>query len=156
MGFAPPDGRWGAVIRGYRNLSTNTRKEIFLALLISGTLFSILSSFTGFRHILGVALVFLVLAGAGLLLSPDNREWFKGGEIFLRFTLWSRKHPILLALIITLQPAIYLTIYFLFIARDIRKLVIAIPACALMFVVLIVYVFFLLKRLEKDEGRIKS
>jgi len=134
-------------------IDRKTRVALHLALLIfSVVTFAIYATVKSVYFIAATAILWLS-AIAILALSPDRKEWFYPGNFFMRFSMWSRKHPIILALLVTAQAAVILTIGFLLIMRDTRKFIINMFFCMVLFLCLSVFGVILTRRVKRKESR---
>jgi len=98
-------------------MERKTRVVLHLLLLtLSVATYAIYAVAKSLYFVAATALL-LALAWVIFFLSPDRKEWYDPGNMFMRFSAWSRKHPITLALLVTAHVAIILTIGFLFFFR---------------------------------------
>ena len=132
-------------------INRKVRITLHIMALIISIILGIIYSLTRSAWFFVSALSTGLLAGLILLFSPDKKEWFEAGRIFTCLILWSRRHPVLLALIISAQPALVFTVVFLFILRDFRKLYIALGICLVGFLVSAAYGSYLAKKVEEKD-----
>ena len=130
-------------------MERKTRVVLHLLLLtLSVATYAIYAVAKSLYFVAATALL-LALAWVIFFLSPDRKEWYDPGNMFMRFSAWSRKHPITLALLVTAHVAIILTIGFLFIIKDTKKFIINMIFCAVLFLCLSVFGLVFARRIEK-------
>lgn len=134
-------------------MDKRTRVVLHLLLLILSVVTYAVYAVVKSIYFFAAAVLFFLSAMAVYFLSPDRKEWYDPSNFFLRFSTWSRKHPILLALLITAQVFIVLTIGFLLIMRDIRKFIINVAFCAVLFLCLSAFGLALSKKVGREEER---
>jgi len=124
---------------------------MFHILLIFGVILLIAHFLTKQRYLLVAAATMPFLAFTIYCFSSDRKEWYQTGDFLMRITLWSRKHPVYLALIINAQYAAVFTIIWLFSERNVKVMALLIAFCVLMFLVTFVVVRHVVKSFEKSK-----